>query len=547
MATYRPGSNTLLKSDSILDYVLHTTVYPREHERLRELRLITQNHPRSFMGSSPDQMQFFSVLLKMIGARNAVEVGVFTGYSLLATALALPDDGKVVAIDVSREYYELGRPVIENAGVAHKVDFRHGDGLAVLDQLLAGGDGEGKFDFAYADADKEQYRGYHERLVRLVRVGGVVAYDNTLWGGSVAMPRDTPGSSAYDRVVRDYMVGFNAMVAADDRVEACLLPVADGVTLCRRLNLPLHATFACPPSLVKLSQRSMSMACTKVWRSTIYTRRLKRTTPASRVSSTAMAAANGDASHGANGGIQIQSKEMKTAIHSNDSPKTLLKSESLHEYMLNTMVYPRENEFMRELRLITSEHTYGFMSSPPEEGQLLSLLLKLTGAKNTIEVGVFTGCSVLATALAIPDDGKVVAIDVSREYFDLGLPVIKKAGVAHKVDFREGAAMPILDNLLANEENEGKFDFAFVDADKGNYGEYHERLLRLVRAGGVLAYDNTLWGGSVALEDDSVLEEFDQDIRRSIVVFNAKIAGDPRVEAVQLPVSDGITLCRRLV
>lgn len=217
----------------------------------------------------------------------------------------------------------------------------------------------------------------------------------------------------------------------------------------------------------------------------------------------------------------------------------------------------------------------GFMSSPPEEGQLLSLLLNLTGAKNTIEVGVFTGCSVLATALAIPDDGKVVAIDVSREYFDLGFPVIKKAGVAHKVDFREGAAMPILDNLLANvsnskatyvlviacqlldhmshvfcalqEENEGKFDFAFVDADKGNYGEYHERLLRLVRAGGVLAYDNTLWGGSVALEDDSVLEEFDQDIRRSIVAFNAKIAGDPRVEAVQLPVSDGITLCRRLV
>uniref|UniRef100_A0A0E0AX50 Caffeoyl-CoA O-methyltransferase n=1 Tax=Oryza glumipatula TaxID=40148 RepID=A0A0E0AX50_9ORYZ len=464
MATYRPGSNTLLKSDSILEYVLDTTVYPREHERLRELRLITQNHPKSFMGSSPDQMQLFSVLLKMIGARNAVEVGVFTGYSLLATALALPDDGRVVAIDVSREYYELGRPVIEDAGVAHKVDFRHGDGLAVLDQLLAGG--EGKFDFAYADADKEQYRGYHERLVRLLRVGGVVAYDNTLWGGSVAMPRDTPGSSAYDRVVRDYMVGFNAMVAADDRVEACLLPVADGVTLCRRLNscMPPSPCYLCLSSVAgeAVTEEHMSMACTKVWRSTMYT-------------------------------------------------------------------------------------PSGFMSSPPEEGQLLSLLLKLTGAKNTIEVGVFTGCSVLATALAIPDDGKVVAIDVSREYFDLGLPVIKKAGVAHKVDFREGAAMPILDNLLANEENEGKFDFAFVDADKGNYGEYHERLLRLVRAGGVLAYDNTLWGGSVALEDDSVLEEFDQDIRRSIVAFNAKIAGDPRVEAVQLPVSDGITLCRRLV
>lgn len=145
---------------------------------------------------------------------------------------------QVVAIDVNRKYYELGRPVIEKAGVAHKVDFREGDGLAVLDRILAedGGAAAGTFDFAYADADKKQYGGYHERLLRLVRVGGVIAYDNTLWGGSVAMPRDTPSSSEYDRVVRDYMIEFNAMVAADDRVEACLLPLADGVTLCRRLK-----------------------------------------------------------------------------------------------------------------------------------------------------------------------------------------------------------------------------------------------------------------------------------------------------------------------
>uniref|UniRef100_A0A0D9X9C6 Caffeoyl-CoA O-methyltransferase n=1 Tax=Leersia perrieri TaxID=77586 RepID=A0A0D9X9C6_9ORYZ len=236
MATYRPDSKTLLKTDSILEYVLDTMVYPQEHERMRELRLISQNHPLSFVVSSPDQMQFFSMLLKMIGARRTIEVGVFTGYSLLATALALPDDGKVVAIDASREYFDLGLPVIEHAGVAHKVEFRQGDGLAELDRLLAEAGEEALFDFAYADADKEQYGGYHERLLRLVRVGGVVAYDNTLWGGSVAMPRDTPGSSAYDRVVRDYMVGFNATVAADDRVEACLLPIADGVTLCRRVK-----------------------------------------------------------------------------------------------------------------------------------------------------------------------------------------------------------------------------------------------------------------------------------------------------------------------
>jgi predicted O-methyltransferase YrrM len=142
----------------------------------------------------------------------------------------------VVAIDVNREYYELGRPVIEKAGVAHKVDFREGDGLAVLDGILDDEDGGGTFDFAYADADKLQYGGYHERLLRLVRVGGTIAYDNTLWGGSVAMPRDMPGRSEYDRVVRDYMLDFNAAVAADDRVEACVLPIADGVTLCRRVK-----------------------------------------------------------------------------------------------------------------------------------------------------------------------------------------------------------------------------------------------------------------------------------------------------------------------
>ncbi|CAO2184117.1 unnamed protein product [Urochloa humidicola] len=163
------------------------------------------------------------------------------------------------------------------------------------------------------------------------------------------------------------------------------------------------------------------------------------------------------------------------------------------------------------------------------------------------EVGVFTGGSVLATALAIPDDGKIIAIDVSREYFDLGRPVIEKAGVAHKINFREGPVLSILDNLLADEGNEGKFDFAFVDADKKNYGGYHEQLLRLVRVGGVLAYDNTLWGGSVALPDDVPLTKGAREIRAAIRAFNAKIAADARVEAVQIPVADGITLCRRVV
>ncbi|CAM0946855.1 unnamed protein product [Alopecurus aequalis] len=233
-----------------------------------------------------------------------------------------------------------------------------------------------------------------------------------------------------------------------------------------------------------------------------------------------------------------------TDIHSRNSSKTLLK-ESLYEYMLKTIVYPRENEYLRELRLITREHTYGHMRSTPDEALLLSLLVKMMGAKNTIEIGVFTGCSVLATALAVPEDGQVVAIDVSRDYFSLGLPVIEKAGVAHKIDFREGPAGPILDKLLSDEGNMGRFDFAFVDADKSNYGSYHDKLLSLVRVGGVLAYDNTLWGGTVAMPDDTPLREEDREIRDSMMAFNAKIAAETRVDAVQLPVADGITLCRR--
>ncbi|OEL34227.1 Tricin synthase 1, partial [Dichanthelium oligosanthes] len=138
-------------------------------------------------------------------------------------------------------------------------------------------------------------------------------------------------------------------------------------------------------------------------------------------------------------------------VHSNtdSSNKTLLKSQALYKYVLDTTVLPNEPECLRELRLLTDKHERRSMATPPDEAQLLGMLIKLAGAKNTIEVGVFTGCSLLATALALPDDGKVVAIDVSREFYELGLPVIEKAGVAHKVDFREGPALDILDSLLA--------------------------------------------------------------------------------------------------
>ncbi|XP_020080297.1 caffeoyl-CoA O-methyltransferase 5-like isoform X1 [Ananas comosus] len=236
------------------------------------------------------------------------------------------------------------------------------------------------------------------------------------------------------------------------------------------------------------------------------------------------------------------SSSSSSTIHA----KTLLKSESLYHYILETSVDPREPECLRELRRISAAHPRGVMASAPDEVQFLGMLLKILNAKNTIEVGVFTGYSLLATALALPHDGKILALDTNRESYELGLPVIHKAGVAHKIDFREGPALPLLDQLLADEKNKGTLDFAFVDADKSNYLNYHERLVELVRVGGVIAYDNTLWGGTVAAPPDAPLSEPDRMLSEITRAFNSTVAADPRVEISHLSIADGLTLCRRL-
>nr|AFK36713.1 unknown [Lotus japonicus] len=152
--------------------------------------------------------------------------------------------------------------------------------------------------------------------------------------------------------------------------------------------------------------------------------------------------------------------------HKELAHKSLLQSDALYQYILETSVFPREHESLKELREMTEKHPWNLMATPPDEGQLLRMLIKLINAKNTIEIGVFTGYSLLSTALALPEDGKILALDVSREYYELGLPIIEKAGVAHKIDFREGPALPVLDELLEDESNKGTFDFVFVDADK---------------------------------------------------------------------------------
>ncbi|KAL0345136.1 UNVERIFIED_CONTAM: putative caffeoyl-CoA O-methyltransferase [Sesamum radiatum] len=223
----------------------------------------------------------------------------------------------------------------------------------------------------------------------------------------------------------------------------------------------------------------------------------------------------------------------------------LLQTPELYEYLLETSVYPREAEPLKELRALTSTHPRAFMAAAPDSGQLVAFILKLINAKKTIEIGVFTGYSLLLTALTIPDGGKITAIDVDRSAYEIGLPVIEKAGVKHKINFIESQALPVLDRLLEDPENKETFDFAFVDADKANYKNYHERVVELLKPGGVVIYDNTLWGGTVAMAEELVPEDR-LGTWSAAVEFNKHLAADARVQISQVPLGDGITICRRL-
>ncbi|XP_056168279.1 flavonoid 3',5'-methyltransferase-like isoform X4 [Syzygium oleosum] len=226
----------------------------------------------------------------------------------------------------------------------------------------------------------------------------------------------------------------------------------------------------------------------------------------------------------------------------------ILASEALSKYILETNAYPREHEQLKELREATVQkyQYWGLMNVPADEGQLISMILKLMNAKKTIEIGVFTGYSLLTTALALPDDGKILAMDPDREAYETGLPFIKKAGVDHKINFIHSDAFLVLNDLIENGEEAGAFDFAFVDANKEDYIKYHEILLKLVKVGGVIGYDNTLWFGAVALSEDDEMAEYLRVRRGCLRELNSFLANDPRVECCLLSVGDGLTLCRRL-
>ncbi|KAI6681938.1 hypothetical protein NL676_035819 [Syzygium grande] len=236
-------------------------------------------------------------------------------------------------------------------------------------------------------------------------------------------------------------------------------------------------------------------------------------------------------------------EEKKKAASNYD--KALLQSKELYQYILDTSVYPNEPEPLKELREVSASHPRYWMGTAPDAGQLMAILLKLINAKKTIEIGVFTGYSLLLTALTIPEDGKIIAIDVDREAYEMGFPVIEKAGVENKVDFIKSEALRALDDLMENPDNKGSFDFAFVDADKVNYLNYHERLMKLVKVGGLAIYDNTLWRGTVAMPESAVGEKYKEG-RNLLLEFNKLLANDPRVQICHASIGDGMTICRRL-
>ncbi len=218
-------NRTVNMTDRLYDYLLDASV--KESDILKRLREETAQLPQSGMQISPDQGQFFAFLIQLIGARKALEVGTFTGYSAAAVASALPPDGKLICCDVSAEWTSVGKRYWSEAGVADKIDLRLGPAVETLDALIAAGE-SGSFDFAFIDADKTGYDDYYERSLKLIRANGVIAIDNVLWQGNVADPEhmdeSTEALRAIARKVRD-----------DDRVSACMLAIGDGVTLARKL------------------------------------------------------------------------------------------------------------------------------------------------------------------------------------------------------------------------------------------------------------------------------------------------------------------------
>ncbi|MAS77924.1 MAG: SAM-dependent methyltransferase [Candidatus Marinimicrobia bacterium] len=215
------------------------------------------------------------------------------------------------------------------------------------------------------------------------------------------------------------------------------------------------------------------------------------------------------------------------------SNQTISITDSIYKYLCENSL--REDEVLSSLRAYTYRMQQRNMQISPEQGQFMQLLIKLMGAKNTIEIGVFTGYSSLCVALALPLDGKIIACDISTKYTDIAEKYWKDANVRDKIDLRIGPALDTLQKLI-DKGLSNTFDFSFIDADKINYDNYYELSLKLLRPGGLIAIDNVLWSGDVV---DERINDIDTESIRSL---NKKIYIDKRVDISILPIGDGLTL-----
>ena len=218
------SNRTISLTDSLYDYLLSVSL--REPQLLLDLREETAAMPSARMQISPEQGQFMALLVEMIGARRTLEIGTFTGYSALVVAAALPPDGRVITCDIDEKATAIARRYWAEAGLAEKIELRLGPAIATLDRLIADGQA-GSFDFAFIDANKKEYAQYYERVLTLLRPGGLAAIDNVLWSGKVADPAATDPETEAIRA-------FNAELAGDSRVSISLVPIGDGLTLARK-------------------------------------------------------------------------------------------------------------------------------------------------------------------------------------------------------------------------------------------------------------------------------------------------------------------------
>jgi predicted O-methyltransferase YrrM len=219
------------------------------------------------------------------------------------------------------------------------------------------------------------------------------------------------------------------------------------------------------------------------------------------------------------------------------SSETLFLSDALYAYMKTVSL--REPHILSRLREETSHDPVHMMQISPEQGQFMSLLVKLMGAERTIEIGVYTGYSSLCVAMAMPERGKMVACDVSEVWTSIARRYWKEAGVSSKIDLYLAPANQTLDNLMNRRGECNTYDFAFIDADKESYDGYYDRCLKLLRPGGLMAIDNVFWGGKVANPEISDKET------NAIRTLNEKIRGDARVDMSMMPIGDGLMLVRK--